>query len=87
MTPPQRQETDDGFESQFGANHLGHFALTAHLLPLLRAAEPPRVVTISSLAGTQRNLDFSDSANPNAHRYKPMRSYGIAKLAQLMFAL
>jgi NAD(P)-dependent dehydrogenase (short-subunit alcohol dehydrogenase family) len=81
MTPPQRQLTDDGFELQFGANHLGHFALTGHLLPLLRAA---RVVTVSSIAATQRNLDFED---PNAEReYKPMRSYGMAKLAQLMFA-
>jgi NAD(P)-dependent dehydrogenase (short-subunit alcohol dehydrogenase family) len=84
MTPPQRQETSDGFESQFGTNHLGHFALTAHLLPLLRAAPNPRVATVSSLAATQRNLDFDD---PNAqHGYKPMRSYGIAKLSQLMFA-
>ncbi len=84
MTPPQRQETQDGFELQFGTNHLGHFALTGHLLPLLRAAKSARVVTVSSLAATQRQLDFSD---PNAeHGYKPMRSYGIAKLAQLMFA-
>lgn len=43
MTPPQRQKTSDGFELQFGANHLGHFALTAHLLPLLRAAGSSRV--------------------------------------------
>jgi NAD(P)-dependent dehydrogenase (short-subunit alcohol dehydrogenase family) len=84
MTPPQRQETHDGFELQFGTNHLGHFALTGHLLPLLRAAESARVVTISSLAAGQRQLDFGDS---NAqHDYKPMRSYGMAKLAQLMFA-
>jgi NAD(P)-dependent dehydrogenase (short-subunit alcohol dehydrogenase family) len=85
MTPPQRQETQDGFELQFGTNHLGHFALTGHLLPLLRAAESARVVTVSSLAATQRNLDFAD---PNAqHGYKPMRCYGVAKLAQLMFAV
>ena len=85
MTPPQRQETGDGFELQFGANHLGHFALTGHLLPLLRAAESARVVTVSSIAATQRDLDFDD---PNAeHGYKPMRSYGMAKLAQLMFAI
>ena len=85
MTPPQRQETDDGFELQFGANHLGHFALTGHLLPLLRAAQAPRVVTVSSIAAGQRNLDFDD-ANAQ-HGYKPMRSYGMAKLAQLMFAV
>jgi len=85
MTPPQRQETDDNFELQFGANHLGHFALTGRLLPLLRAAEGARVVTVSSIAAGQRNLDFDD-ANAQ-HGYKPMRSYGMAKLAQLMFAV
>lgn len=85
MTPPQRQQTPDGFELQFGTNHLGHFALTGRLLGLLRAADSPRVVTVSSLAATQRNLDFGDV---NAQRgYKPMRSYGVAKLAQLMFAV
>jgi NAD(P)-dependent dehydrogenase (short-subunit alcohol dehydrogenase family) len=74
-----------GVELQFGTNHLGHFALTGHLLPLLRAAKSARVVTVSSIAATQRNLDFND---PNAqHGYKPMRSYGISKLAQLMFAV
>jgi NAD(P)-dependent dehydrogenase (short-subunit alcohol dehydrogenase family) len=85
MTPPQRQETEDGFELQFGANHLGHFALTAHLLPLLRAAEAARVVTVSSIAASQRNLDFDDT--DARHGYRPMRSYGMAKLAQLMFAV
>ncbi|OBI47361.1 SDR family oxidoreductase [Mycobacterium sp. E787] len=85
MTPPQRLETRDGFELQFGTNHLGHFALTGRLLPLLRAARGARVVTVSSIAATQRGLDFTD---PNAqHGYKPMRSYGMAKLAQLMFAI
>lgn len=85
MTPPRRQQTRDGFELQFGTNHLGHFALTGRLLGLLRAAESARVVTVSSLAATQGNLDFGDV---NAQRgYKPMRSYGVAKLAQLMFAV
>ncbi|MGA8331206.1 MAG: SDR family oxidoreductase, partial [Mycobacterium sp.] len=85
MTPPHREQTDDGFELQFGANHLGHFALTAQLLPLLRAASSGRVVTVSSLAVGQRHLAFDDV---NAQRsYKPMHSYGIAKLAQLMFAV
>jgi NAD(P)-dependent dehydrogenase (short-subunit alcohol dehydrogenase family) len=85
MTPPQRQETNDGFELQFGTNHLGHFALTGRLLGLLRAAECARVVTVSSIAATQGDLDFGDV---NAQRaYRPMRAYGVAKLAQLMFAV
>lgn len=85
MTPPERQQTGDGFELQFGTNHLGHFALTGRLLGLLRAAEAARVVTVSSIAATQRDLDFGDV---NAQRgYKPMHAYGVAKLAQLMFAV
>lgn len=85
MAPPQRQQTRDGFELQFGTNHLGHFALTGHLLPLLRDAESARVVTVSSIAATQGKLDFGDV---NAERdYRPMYSYGVAKLAQLMFAV
>lgn len=85
MTPPERQQTGDGFELQFGTNHLGHFALTGRLLGLLRAAEAARVVTVSSIAASQRDLDFGDV---NAQRgYKPMHAYGVAKLAQLMFAV
>ncbi|MCT7661148.1 SDR family oxidoreductase [Mycobacterium deserti] len=84
MTPPRRETTADGFELQFGTNHLGHFALTGQLLPLLRAAPNARVVTVSSIAATQRGLTLDDV---NAEKgYRPMRSYGIAKLAQLMFA-
>jgi NAD(P)-dependent dehydrogenase (short-subunit alcohol dehydrogenase family) len=84
MTPPRRETTADGFELQFGTNHLGHFALTGQLLPLLRAAPNARVVSVSSIAATQRGLTLEDV---NAEKsYRPMRSYGIAKLAQLMFA-
>src|SRR5258708_2470680 len=50
MALPRRQTTADGFEMQFGTNHLGHFALTARLMPLLRRASGPRVVSVSSLA-------------------------------------
>ena len=50
MTPPRHRETRDGFELQFGTNHLGHFALTGRLLPLLLAADAPRVTTVSSIA-------------------------------------
>nr|WP_041781986.1 SDR family oxidoreductase [Mycolicibacterium chubuense] len=84
MTPPRRQLTEEGFELQFGVNHLGHFALTGHLLPLLRAAPSARVVTLGSIAATQGGLDFEDVGAERG--YRPMRAYGIAKLAQLLFA-
>lgn len=60
MTPPERVTTADGFELQFGSNHLGHFALTAHLLPLLRAAQRARVVSLSSLAARRGRIHFDD---------------------------
>lgn len=84
MTPPQRDTTADGFELQFGSNHLGHFALTAHLLPLLRAAEHPRVVSLSSLAARQGRIHFDDPQFEKS--YTPMQAYGQSKLAVLMFA-
>ena len=84
MTPPKRDTTSDGFELQFGSNHLGHFALTAHLLPLLRAADQARVVSLSSLAARQGRIHFDD---PQFERsYTPMQAYGQSKLAVLMFA-
>ncbi|MCX2713609.1 SDR family oxidoreductase [Mycolicibacterium sp. J2] len=85
MQPPQRSTTTDGFELQFGSNHLGHFALTAHLLPLLRAADQPRVVSLSSLAARMGQINFDD---PNCERrYSGTSAYGQSKLATLMFAL
>lgn len=86
MTPPQRQMTADGFELQFGTNYLGHFALSAHLLPLLRRGQDPRVVTLSSIA-VRRNavIDFADLQAERA--YQPMSVYAQSKLACLMFAL
>lgn len=85
MTPPQRQETADGFELQFGTNHLGHFALTAQLLPLLRKGDQPRVVSLSSIAARQGAIDLSDLQSTRS--YKPMVAYSQSKLACLMFAL
>jgi NAD(P)-dependent dehydrogenase (short-subunit alcohol dehydrogenase family) len=84
MTPPKRDTTTDGFELQFGSNHLGHFALTAHLLPLLRAADSPRVVSLSSLAARQGRIHFDDPQFEKS--YTPMQAYGQSKLAVLMFA-
>jgi NAD(P)-dependent dehydrogenase (short-subunit alcohol dehydrogenase family) len=84
MTPPQRDATADGFELQFGSNHLGHFALTAHLLPLLRAADQARVVSLSSLAARRGRIHFGDPQFEKS--YSPMQAYGQSKLAVLMFA-
>lgn len=85
MTPPNRQETADGFELQFGTNHIGHFALTAQLLPLLRKAGAARVVTVSSVANRAGAINFEDLQSTAA--YVPMKAYSQAKLANLMFAL
>jgi len=85
MTPPERRETRDGFELQFGTNHLGHFALTAGLLPLLRRGTSPRVVSVSSIAARQGRIDFDNLQAER--RYRAMEAYGQSKLACLMFAL
>lgn len=84
MTPPRRLETSDGLELQLGTNYLGHFALTARLMPLLRRGQDARVVTLSSVASRAAVIDFD---NLQAERsYDPMRAYGTSKLACLMFA-
>jgi NAD(P)-dependent dehydrogenase (short-subunit alcohol dehydrogenase family) len=83
MMPPVRDETEDGFELQFGTNHLGHFALTAHLLPLLLSAGTSRVVSLSSLIARTGRLDFDDL---QSLRYRAHRAYAVSKLATLMFA-
>jgi NAD(P)-dependent dehydrogenase (short-subunit alcohol dehydrogenase family) len=86
MTPPQRQTTTDGFELQFGTNYLGHFALTAHLLPLLRRGRDPRVITLSSIAvRANAAINFDDLQAEKT--YQPMSAYAQSKLACLMFAL
>ena len=85
MALPRRQVTADGFEMQFGTNHLGHFALTASLMPLLRQGNGPRVVSVSSLAHRTGLIDFSDLQGERY--YSPWKAYGQSKLACLMFAL
>lgn len=84
MTPPTRRTTLDGFELQFGTNHLGHFALTARLLPLLRAAGAARVTTVSSGMHRIGRINFDDLQFEN--HYRPAAAYGQSKLANLMFA-
>jgi NAD(P)-dependent dehydrogenase (short-subunit alcohol dehydrogenase family) len=85
MTPPNRLETTDGFELQFGTNHIGHFALTAQLLPLLRKAPNARVVTVSSVANRNGQINFDDLQSTAL--YVPGKAYSQAKIANLMFAL
>lgn len=85
MAMPERR-TADGFESQFGINHLGHWALTAHLLPSLLRSKESRVVTVTSTAH-----HFGRSVDPeNPHledTYTPWRAYGQSKLANYHFAI
>lgn len=85
MQPPERETTADGFELQLGGNHLGHFALTGHLLPLLRAAGDARVTTLSSLAARMGGINFDDLQWEK--HYNPTRAYSQSKSANLMFAL
>lgn len=84
MAMPERQTTKDGFEAQFGTNHLGHFALTALLLPLLKKAPAPRVVTVSSIAHKSGKMDFDDLQAEKS--YVPWKAYRQSKLANLLFA-
>ena len=77
--------TADGFELQLGTNHLGHFALTGRLLPLLLKGSGPRVVTVSSYAHKIGTIRFDDLMGE--HGYRRWRAYGQSKLANLLFAL
>lgn len=84
MIPPKTL-TEDGFELQFGVNHLGHFALTGHLLDLLAATPGARVVSVSSIAHVRGRIDFDD---PQAEKsYSPMGRYEMSKAANLYFML
>ncbi|MDI5976189.1 oxidoreductase [Amycolatopsis magusensis] len=86
MAPPQGH-TIDGFETQFGTNHLGHAALTWLLMPALRAAEGvSRVVTLSSVVATGARISLNDP-NFETRRYFPAIAYGQSKLANQVFAL
>ncbi|SCK18856.1 NADP-dependent 3-hydroxy acid dehydrogenase YdfG [Streptomyces sp. WMMB 714] len=75
--------TADGVETQFGVNHLGHFALTGLLLERLLAAPGARVVTVSSMAHALSNIDINDLSSER--RYRPMLAYAASKTANLLF--
>jgi NAD(P)-dependent dehydrogenase (short-subunit alcohol dehydrogenase family) len=84
MAPPKAVKTEDGYELQFGTNHLGHFVLTGLLLPSLLTAPAGRVVTVASIAhngGTDAVLT-GNVGEP----YHPQRTYSNSKLANLLFA-
>ena len=84
MTPPERQTTADGFELQFGTNHLGHFALVGALIPLLRDGGG-RVVMQTSIAARRASISWDDLQSE--HAYDGMRAYGASKLACALFGL
>lgn len=85
MYPP-KQNTADGFELQFGTNHLGHFALTGLLLSNLLGVDGSRVVVVASIAHNLRaKIDFDD-LQWEKRSYDKVASYGQSKLANLMFA-
>lgn len=79
--PPSR--TADGFEMQFGTNHLGHFALTGHLLPVLLSTPRARVVTVSSIGHRMGRIHFDDLNLENG--YAKQKAYAQSKLANLLF--
>ena len=78
--------TDDGNEQQFATNHLGHFALTGLLLASLRSSNAARVITVSSIAHKEADIDFENLQYPGGKAYTPMRAYRRSKLANLLFA-
>ncbi|UPT55811.1 oxidoreductase [Dickeya zeae] len=85
MLPPLLR-TKQGFELQFGTNHLGHVALTQRLMPLVLRTPHARIVIVSSLAHHGGHIAFDD-LNWNHRPYNPLKAYQQSKLANLLFAL
>jgi len=85
MAPPHRMTTTQGFELQFGVNHLGHFALTGLLMPALLRVPESRVVAVSSFAHESGHIDFENLQLERG--YAPYRGYSASKLANLLFML
>ncbi|MET0181117.1 MAG: SDR family NAD(P)-dependent oxidoreductase [Novosphingobium sp.] len=78
--------TKDGFETQFGVNHLGHFVLTRALLPSLEAGAPARVIQLSSAGHIWSRIDFDD-LDFEGREYNPWVAYGQSKTANILFAV
>lgn len=85
VAPAQRQVTRDGFELQFGINYLGHFALSARLMPALLRATAPRLVGVSSTGHRSGRIDFADLQSERSYSF--FKAYSQSKLAMLMFTL
>ncbi|MEV6072668.1 SDR family NAD(P)-dependent oxidoreductase [Nocardia sp. NPDC052001] len=83
LSGPERRLSAQGHELMFATNHLGHFALVAHLAPLLSAARGSRVITVGSFAARSERLDLADLESE--HDYRSKRTYGRSKLAQMLF--
>lgn len=84
MALPKRELTEDGFERQFGTNHLGHFALTGLLMPHILRAPAPRVITVASLAHQGGKIEFDNLQSER--KYVPWAAYNASKLANILFA-
>ncbi|KAJ0181341.1 hypothetical protein K1T71_003426 [Dendrolimus kikuchii] len=78
-------ETEDGFEIQFGTNHLAHFLLTMLLLPRIINSKPARIVTVSSAAHTRNSINFEDP-NYKKRSYSSIEAYSQSKLANVLFS-
>ena len=85
MIPPY-SKTKNNFELQFGTNHLGHFALTGLLLPLLEKNDDGRIITVSSIAHNPGIIDFND-LNSERKKYSKWGSYSQSKISNLCFAI
>lgn len=83
--PGTRKLTDDGFEYNWGVNHLAHFLLVKLLLPVLRESRPARVVVVSSLANRRAGIDFDDW-NWEKRPFEKFHAYAQSKVANILFA-
>lgn len=83
MALPKREETVQGFEKQFGVNHIGHFTLTNLLLPKIKAANEGRIVNLSSIAHETGKMNFDDINHKKNYKMWPV--YMQSKLANVYF--